>query len=86
MRRKVPLRDQCLLEDSHYQPFAGIYNTYMIPNTTDKYLMPDVAVIKSVYASVYYRDSKAYMTATSKCYRPRKKWLLSTRSSRSSIW
>ena len=63
----IAVRSSSLLEDSHYQPFAGIYNTYMIPNTTDKYLMLQMlaAAIKSVYASVYYRDSKAYMTATS---------------------
>lgn len=56
-----------MLEDSHYQPFAGIYSTYMIPNLDDKYEMLRMlaAAIKSVYASVYYRDSKAYMTATS---------------------
>jgi hypothetical protein len=56
-----------LLEDSHYQPFAGIYSTYMIPRLADKQkmLLMLAAAIKSVYASVYYRDSKAYMTATS---------------------
>jgi hypothetical protein len=55
------------LEDSHYQPFAGIYSTYMIPYLEDKYQMLQMmaAAIKSVYASVYYKDSKAYMTATS---------------------
>lgn len=63
----IAVRSSSLLEDSHYQPFAGIYNTYMIPNTADKYMMLQMlaAAIKSVYASVYYRDSKAYMTATS---------------------
>lgn len=56
-----------MLEDSHYQPFAGIYSTYMIPRLADKQkmLLMLAAAIKSVYASVYYRDSKAYMTATS---------------------
>ena len=33
------IRSSSLLEDSHYQPFAGIYNTYMIPYLDDKYEM-----------------------------------------------
>ena len=63
----IAVRSSSLLEDSHYQPFAGIYSTYMIPCLDDKYQMLQMlaAAIKSVYASVYYRDSKAYMTATS---------------------
>lgn len=63
----VAIRSSSLLEDSHYQPFAGIYSTYMIPYVADKYerlhILSDA--IKAVYASVYYTDSKAYMTATS---------------------
>ena len=63
----IAIRSSSLLEDSHYQPFAGIYSTYMIPHVDDKYerlhMLSDA--IKAVYASVYYRDSKAYMTATS---------------------
>jgi hypothetical protein len=63
----IAIRSSSLLEDSHYQPFAGIYSTYMIPRLNDKYQMLQMlaAAIKSVYASVYYKDSKAYMTATS---------------------
>lgn len=63
----IAIRSSSLLEDSHYQPFAGIYSTYMIPYLEDKQQMLRMlaAAIKSVYASVYYRDSKAYMTATS---------------------
>ena len=63
----IAIRSSSLLEDSHYQPFAGIYSTYMIPYLEDKYQMLQMlaAAIKSVYASVYYRDSKSYMTATS---------------------
>lgn len=66
-KRPIAIRSSSLLEDSHYQPFAGIYSTYMIPYLDDKYTMLHMlaAAIKSVYASVYYRDSKAYMTATS---------------------
>jgi CheY-like chemotaxis protein len=62
----LAIRSSSLLEDSHYQPFAGIYSTYMIPYLEDKYerlrMLSDA--IKGVYASVYYRDSKAYMQAT----------------------
>ena len=66
-RSPIAIRSSSLLEDAHYQPFAGIYSTYMIPWLSDKYQMLHMlaAAIKSVYASVYYRDSKAYMTATS---------------------
>lgn len=63
----IAVRSSSLLEDSHYQPFAGIYSTYMIPKLEDKYEMLRVLsdAIKAVYASVFYQDSKAYMTATS---------------------
>ena len=62
----IAIRSSSLLEDAHYQPFAGIYSTYMIPYLADKYQMLQMlaCAIKSVYASVFYRDSKAYMTAT----------------------
>ena len=65
--RPLAVRSSSLLEDSHYQPFAGIYSTYMIPHITDKEVMLRLAsdAIKGVYASVFYADSKAYMTATS---------------------
>jgi hypothetical protein len=64
--KPLAIRSSSLLEDSHYQPFAGIYSTYMIPYTDDHNLMLHnlATAIKSVYASVYYHDSKAYMTAT----------------------
>ena len=62
----IAIRSSSLLEDAHYQPFAGIYSTYMIPCLEDKYQMLQMlaCAIKGVYASVFYRDSKAYMTAT----------------------
>ena len=63
----IAVRSSSLLEDAHYQPFAGIYSTYMIPYLEDKDLMLHMlaCAIKGVYASVFYKDSKAYMTATS---------------------
>ena len=63
----LAIRSSSLLEDSHYQPFAGIYSTYMIPHLTDKRTMLKQLsdAIKGVYASVFFTDSKAYMQATS---------------------
>lgn len=62
----LAVRSSSKLEDSHYQPFAGIYSTYMIPRLPDNKQMVKVLsdAIKEVYASVYYKVSKAYMTAT----------------------
>ena len=67
VRSPIAIRSSSLLEDSHYQPFAGIYSTYMIPYLEDKQEMLRMLgdAIKGVYASVYYKDSKAYMQATS---------------------
>ena len=63
----IAVRSSSLLEDSHYQPFAGIYSTYMVPYTPKSkthMLVMITEAIKAVYASVFYRDSKAYMMAT----------------------
>ncbi|MCD4736184.1 MAG: PEP/pyruvate-binding domain-containing protein, partial [Bacteroidales bacterium] len=63
----IAVRSSSLLEDSYYQPFAGIYSTYMIPNVrNDERKMLDLLsfAIKSVYASAFYKESKAYMAAT----------------------
>lgn len=67
VKAPIAIRSSSLLEDSHYQPFAGIYNTYMIPYLDDKYEMLRMLsdAIKGVYASVYFKNSKAYMQATS---------------------
>ena len=62
----VAVRSSSLLEDSQYQPFAGIYSTYMVPYVEDKHKMVRLIhmSIKAVYASVFYKDSKAYMAST----------------------
>jgi CheY-like chemotaxis protein len=63
----IAIRSSSLLEDSHYQPFAGIYSTYMIPNLrfNERMMIQKLSeAIKSVYASAFFKDSKAYMTAT----------------------
>ncbi len=63
----LAVRSSSKLEDSYYQPFAGIYNTYMIPVVPVKALAIRMLenAIKCVYASVFFKASKAYATATS---------------------
>ena len=65
--RPLAVRSSSLLEDSHYQPFAGIYATYMVPysDSVSDRLKWLTDAIKGVYASVFYAASKSYMTATS---------------------
>lgn len=67
VRRPLAIRSSSLLEDSHYQPFAGIYSTYMIPFMEDEEKRMELLMdaVKGVYASVFFADSKAYMNATS---------------------
>jgi CheY-like chemotaxis protein len=63
----IAIRSSSKLEDSHYQPFAGIYSTYMIPVVESDHALTIrmlTNAIKSVYASVYFKSSKAYMAAT----------------------
>lgn len=67
IKSPIAIRSSSLLEDSHYQPFAGIYSTYMVPfnkESKTQMLMMICEAVKAVYASVFYKDSKAYMTAT----------------------
>lgn len=67
IRNPLAIRSSSLLEDSHYQPFAGIYSTYMIPvvENDERTMIKMLSnAIKSVYASAFYKDSKAYMMAT----------------------
>ncbi|MDR0830124.1 MAG: phosphoenolpyruvate synthase [Prevotellaceae bacterium] len=63
----IAVRSSSILEDSHYQPFAGVYSTYMIPylyNNKENSLKMLCDAVKAVYASVYFRNSKSYMLAT----------------------
>ncbi|MDD3079196.1 MAG: PEP/pyruvate-binding domain-containing protein [Paludibacter sp.] len=67
VNKPIAVRSSSLLEDSHYQPFAGIYSTYMVPYDAESKthtLVMITEAIKAVYASVFYRASKSYMTAT----------------------
>jgi CheY-like chemotaxis protein len=65
--KPLAIRSSSKLEDSYYQPFAGVYSTYMIPHTEniDQELRLLTKAIKSVYASVFFAASRAYITATS---------------------
>ncbi len=64
--KPLAIRSSSKLEDSHYQPFAGIYSTYMIPRceNDDQMLRMLVRAIKSVYASVYFTSSRAYIQSS----------------------
>lgn len=64
--KPIAIRSSSILEDSYYQPFAGVYSTYMIPHTDneDQQLRLLSKAIKSVYASVYFASSRSYITAT----------------------
>ena len=65
-RKPLAIRSSSKLEDSYYQPFAGVYSTYMIPHTEneDQQLRLLSKAVKSVYASVYFAASRGYITST----------------------
>jgi CheY-like chemotaxis protein len=66
--KPIAIRSSSKLEDSYYQPFAGIYTTYMVPliaNNTNKTIQLISEAIKCVYASVYFKESKSYIASTS---------------------
>jgi CheY-like chemotaxis protein len=62
----LAVRSSSLLEDSQYQPFAGVYETYMLPNGGDIDLRLDwlVEAVKHVYASAYSTHAKRFLEAT----------------------
>lgn len=63
--RPLAVRSSSVLEDSHFQPFAGVYATYMIPRTDAEQTWQLLrSAIKAVYASVFFKESKQYLTAT----------------------
>jgi hypothetical protein len=67
IRYPLAVRSSSLLEDASYQPFAGIYETYMIPNNAED---PETRLarlsdaIRMVFASTYHADAKAYIAST----------------------
>lgn len=63
----IAVRSSSLFEDAHYQPFAGLYNTYMLPNAHpnfDKRLEQLIIAIKLVYASTYLKAPRSYAKST----------------------
>jgi len=63
----LAVRSSSLLEDSQYQPFAGVYQTYMIPNSSEDLetrLQELLQTVKSVYASTFFRNAKNYIKIT----------------------
>ncbi|MDP3000236.1 MAG: PEP/pyruvate-binding domain-containing protein [Bryobacterales bacterium] len=67
-RVDVPLavRSSGLLEDSHSQPLAGLYATYMLPNNHPDFevrLNHLATAVKLVYASAYVERPRRYLQA-----------------------
>ena len=62
----MSVRSSSLLEDSHYQPFAGVYQTCMIPNRgTDEERLADLeTAVKTVWASTYFKVAREYLKRT----------------------
>ncbi len=68
IREPLAVRSSSLLEDSQYQPFAGVYETYMVPNSNpnDHARLEELLdAIRRVYASTFYQRTKNYIRATS---------------------
>ena len=66
-RYPLAVRSSSLLEDSQYQPFAGVYETYMLANNHSSHhvrVSQLLAAIKRVYASTFSRRAKSYLDAT----------------------
>ncbi len=67
VRWPLAVRSSSLLEDSQYQPFTGVYDTFMLPNVSpsrDERLRQLVTAILRVYASTFSRTAKEYLRAT----------------------
>ena len=67
VRYPIAVRSSSLFEDAHYQPFAGLYNTYMLPNSDpnlEKRLERLILAIKLVYASTYLKAPRSYAKST----------------------
>jgi CheY-like chemotaxis protein len=63
----IAVRSSSLLEDSQYQPFAGVYDTFMLPNDhqrSDVRLRQLLTAIKRVYASMFSHAAKQYLAGS----------------------
>ncbi|HUN65010.1 MAG TPA: PEP/pyruvate-binding domain-containing protein [Bacteroidota bacterium] len=67
VRDPLAVRSSSLLEDSQYQPFAGVYETYMLPNNNPSDLVrleELLDAVRRVYASTFYQRTKNYIRMT----------------------
>jgi CheY-like chemotaxis protein len=67
IRYPLAVRSSSLLEDSQYQPFTGVYETFMLGNheaDLDERVARVSEAIKRVYASTFSQHAKAYVRAT----------------------
>ncbi len=66
IRQPISVRSSSLLEDSHFQPFAGVYETCMINNVgnDEKRLNELEMAVKTVWASTFFKNAKMYLKAT----------------------
>ena len=64
----LAVRSSSLLEDSQYQPLAGLYETYMLPNSSkilNQRLSQLCEAVKRIYASQFYQEPKSMMKISS---------------------
>ncbi len=62
----IAVRSSSLFEDSLMQPFAGVFRTYIVPNShfnPEIRLMQLANAIKLVYASIFSEESRNYIEA-----------------------
>jgi CheY-like chemotaxis protein len=67
LKGPLAVRSSSLLEDSRFQPFAGVYATYMLPNThpdPQRRVAEVLRAIKAVYASAFWHDARSYLAGT----------------------
>jgi hypothetical protein len=68
VREPLAVRSSSILEDSHNLPLAGLYSTYMLPNSggsLEERLRSLLAAIKLVWASTFGDNPRAYFRQTS---------------------
>jgi CheY-like chemotaxis protein len=67
LKGPLAVRSSSLLEDSRFQPFAGVYATYMLPNDhpdPERRFAQLCNAIKAVYASTFWRSARRYLAGT----------------------
>ncbi len=74
LKGPLAVRSSSLHEDSRFQPFAGVYATYMLPNDhpdPERRFEELLLAIRGVYASTYWRRAKTYLAGTAEDGSPR---------------